>query len=404
MRFFNNKYAVCFSAVLLSSTAQAEIKVYDLNGYSFSVDGWVILNASSTSGDADGNDAFRITSGDSPNMFGFNVGLPDYNGTKTTARLGLRINPHSGEGNQKNQGNVGSTASKSLDPREIFVKFEGDYGEFVLGKQYSLFNGRPILADSSVLAGGFFAYDIANDGGALGAGSLHSGYLYANFNSGFRYNSPRSNPLQASIALYDPSKIESILPSVGSAPQAAKTTLPRVEAEIAYSGEAGDVKYTAYVDGVYQKAEGCVISGVTCASGDEVTAKGVSTGLSLDFGSFKFFASAFKAEGLGSALQLDFDSLDDTGKERDSDGFWVQATARVTPSTLLRVSYGETTIDDTVATLGHEAKGTVLGIYHDVNSHATIYGEIGRSEFDRNPVFLQETKTDYITAGVRVMF
>ncbi|MEH6471116.1 MAG: hypothetical protein V7752_07690 [Halopseudomonas sp.] len=77
--------------------ASAEIKVDEKYGYSFSADDWIILNASSTNADADGNDA-------------------------------------------------------------------------------------------SVLAGFFFAYGIANDGGALGIGSLHSGYLYANFNSGIRYS------------------------------------------------------------------------------------------------------------------------------------------------------------------------------------------------------------------------
>ncbi|MGF1863975.1 hypothetical protein L4D15_01695 [Enterovibrio norvegicus] len=392
------------AGVLISSYSQAEIMVLEDNGYTFGVDGWVILNASSTRGDAEGNDAFRITSGDSPNMIGFNFGVPKFEGIKANARLGLRINPHSGQGNQKNLGNVGSTASQSIDPREIYASFDGDFGQVVIGKQYSIFNGRPILADASVLAGGFFAYDIANDGGALGAGSLHSGYLYANFNSGIRYNSPFDSPFKVSLALYDPSKIQSVLASVANKPVASKTTSPRIEGEMSYSNTFSGGSYTLYADSIFQKAENCQIGGSKCSAGSDVEASGYSAGIDLKLGAFGFFASGFQGEGLGSALQLDFDSLDDAGQERESSGYWLQTTAKVTPNTTLRLSYGETTIDDTAATKGHTAKGTVFGVYHDYGDHIALYSEIGRSDFDLNPVFLQATETDYVTAGVRLMW
>ncbi|MDD1780301.1 hypothetical protein LRP49_03715 [Enterovibrio sp. ZSDZ35] len=391
-------------ALLISPYAMAEIPVYDKDGYSFGVDGWVILNASSTRGDAEGNDAFRITSGDSPNMVGFNFGVPESQGIKANARLGLRINPHSGEGNYKNLGNVGSTASKSLDPREIYATFDGDFGQIVIGKQYSIFNGRPVLADASVLAGGFFVYDIANDGGALGAGSLHSGYLYANFNSGIRYNSPTDSSVKFSVGLYDPSTIQSILPSVKSAPVASKTTSPRFEADVSYGQDFDGGNFLLYADTIYQSAENCTVNGVTCASGSKVEATGYSAGASLNYGIFSLFASGFKGEGLGSALQLDFDSLDDSGRERESSGYWLQTTVNVTTDTLLRLSYGETKIDQTDATAGHKAQGTVFGIYHNYNDHIALYTEVGRSEFDLNPVFGQATETDYITVGTRLMW
>lgn len=390
-------------AVLTISSAQAEIQLFEKDGYTFSTNGWVILNMSSTHGDTSMNDAFRITSGDSPNNFGFRVGVPEMNGIKTEAYLGLRINPHSGAGNFKNNGNVGSTASSSIDPREFWASFTSDGGQVVIGKQYSLYQGRPILADASVLAGGFFAFDNANTGAALGAGSLHSGYLYANFNSGLRYNSPKTNPLKFAVAIYDPSEIRNVF--VASAPVASKTMTPRVEAEVSYDGKFNSGDYLFYVDGVTQDAKNCRVGTAVCAAGDTVRGSGVSTGASLNAGIFGFFVSGFKAKGLGSVLQFDSDALDAAGNERKSKGYWLQATVQATPVLMLRASYGQTRIDDTAATIGHVAKGTLLGGYYALNKFTTLYGEVGRSEFDHNPAANNiETSTDYVTAGVRFMW
>ncbi len=391
------------AGLVLTGSAAAEIEVLDKEGYRFSVDGWVIFNASSTRGDEDANDAFRITSGDSPNLIGFNFAVPETDGIRMSSRLGLRINPHSGEGNFKNRGNVADTASKAIDPREIWARFEGDFGRLTIGKHYSIFQGRPILADASVLAGGFFAYDNANTGGALGAGSLHSGYLYANFNSGVRYDSPQAHPLKLALGLYDPSQMGNVfLPAAGLA---SKTTLPRVEAELAWDGTFDGGGYTLYADAVHQHAENCRLAGGgTCAGGDSVDGRGVSLGAELKAGPFGLFASAFTGKGLGSALMFDYDALDGDGRERKSKGFWVQATARVASATTVRLSHGRTRIDDTAATPGHEAKGTLAGLYHGLNRFVTLYGELGRSEFDFNPAFGRATETDYLTFGARFMW
>ncbi len=391
------------AGLALAGSAAAEIAVFDKDGYRFSVDGWVILNASSTRGDEDANDAFRITSGDSPNLIGFNFAVPETDGLKLSSRLGLRINPHSGEGNFKNRGNVADTASKAIDPREIWARFEGDFGQVTIGKHYSIFQGRPILADASVLAGGFFAYDNANTGGALGAGSLHSGYLYANFNSGLRYDSPQAHALKLAVGLYDPSQMGNVfLPAAGLA---SKTTLPRIEAELAWEGEFDGGSYTLYADAVHQRAENCRLpDGSSCVGGDAVNGRGASLGGELKLGAFGFFASAFTGKGLGSALMFDYDALDAEGRERESKGYWVQATAQLAPATTVRLSHGRTRIDDTAATPGHEAKGTLAGLYHGLNRFVTVYGELGRSEFDFNPAFGRATDTDYVTVGARFMW
>jgi len=385
------------------SSAHAEIQVFEKDGYTFSVDGWVILNASSTRGDTAMSDAFRITSGDSPNNFGFNVGVPEIDGIKTHARLGLRVNPHSGAGNFKNNGNVGSTASTSIDPREFWASFTSSAGQLVVGKQYSLYQGRSVLADASVLAGGFFAYDNANTGAAMAAGSLHSGYLYANFNSGLRYNTPQTNPLKASIAIYDPSEMRNVF--VASAPLASKTETPRFEAEISYDGKLSNGSYLLYMDGVTQEAKDCKVGAAVCAAGDSVKGTGMSAGASLNIGNVGLFVSGFNAKGLGSVLQYDTDSLDAVGNERKSKGYWLQGTLNATPALLLRASYGETRVDSTTATLGHIAKGTMFGGYYTFNKFTTIYGELGRSVFDHNPAAGNvATSTDYLNAGVRFMW
>jgi hypothetical protein len=394
-----HKQSMAAACALLAGSAQAEVGFNSAEGWRFSTDGWVILQAHRQNGDIPETTGFRITSGTTPSLIAFNVAAPAGAGLKISSRVGLYINPHSGEGNFRNAGNVGDTGSKALDPREIWAKVSAGWGEVVFGKAYSIYQGEAVLADASVLAGGLTGYDHVNTPNAFAA-SFNGGYMWANFNAGVRYNSPQDAPLRFSVGVYDPSRIRNVFVGAG----AAQTRSPRVEAGVYYRLAPGVARIRLYADAIHQDARGCLTAAGTPCASTRVTSRGVSAGTIAELGDVNLVLTGFRGRGLGSVLLQDVDALDAAGRERDSRGYFGQVVYRLQPGLSLRYSYGRTRIHDTAATTGHTGKAHIAGAYYTVHPLLTVYGELARSTFTLNPVFGRATSTDYATAGVRFMW
>jgi hypothetical protein len=378
--------------------ALAEVGFETAQGWKLSTDGWIILQAHRQSGDTDETTGFRMTSGTTPSLFAFNVTAPAVDGVTFSGRVGLYINPQSGDGNFRNAGNVGASGSRSLDPREIWGKAAGSWGELVFGKAYGIYQGEAVLADPSVLAGGLTGYDQVNTTDALAA-SFNAGYLYTNFNAGLRYNSPKSHRLSLSVAIYDPSQIRSVF--AGSA--ATQTKSPRIESGAYYNDTFGTVKIKVYGDAIYQNAQRCRLSSGAACLDDRVKTTGVSGGAMLDTGMWHLYASTFSAKGLGSVLMQDVDALDALGRARKSKGYYGQLLCRIDALTL-RYSHGRTEVDDTSATPGHVATSDTVGAYYALKKYATVYAEVAKSKFTLNPVLGVPTDTRYLTLGGRFVW
>ncbi|MES2263226.1 MAG: hypothetical protein V4724_32285 [Pseudomonadota bacterium] len=388
--------AICATAC---GSAWSGVGFDTADGWKYSTDGWIILQAHRQNGDTRETTGFRITSGSTPSLIAFNVSAPALDGIALSSRVGLYINPQSGEGNFRNAGNVGNTGAKALDPREIWGKLSAGWGEIIFGKAYSIYQGEAVLADASVLAGGLTGYDNVNTTNALAA-SFNAGYMYANFNAGVRYNSPQSEALTISLGVYDPSQIRNVF--VGSG--ADQTKAPRVEAGLYFKPKLGAASVKLYTDFVYQSAQHCrTAAGAPCAD-DRVTTRGASAGATLDIGAFNLHLSGFSASGLGSVLMQDLDALDANGAERRSRGYFGQIVYRPVAGLSLRYSHGRTRIDDTAVTLGHTARTNIVGAYYGVNKYLTVYGELADSRFSNNPAFNVPTDTRYATAGARFMW
>lgn len=384
---------------LCSANAGAAVGFESAEGWKFSTDGWIILQAHRQNGDSVETTGFRMTSGTTPSLFAFNVTAPPVEGVTYSSRVGLYINPMSGEGNLRNAGNIGNTGAKSLDPREIWGKAAAGWGELIFGKSYSIYQGEAVLADASVLAGGLSGYDNANTTNALAA-TFNAGYLYTNFNAGLRYNSPKTSPLSFSVGLYDPSQIRNVF----NGAVASQTKSPRLEGGLYYNVQSDAAKLKLYGDFTYQRAQNCLTAaGLACQS-DQVRTSGLSAGATLDAGPVNLHLSGFAAKGLGSVLMQDLDALDADGRERKSRGLFTQVVYHASAPLSLRYSFGRTRIDDTAASAGHLAKSHIVGAYYALNQHATLYAELANSTFSRNPVFGRPTDTNYATVGGRFMW
>lgn len=375
------------------------------NGWQLSTDGMVNLFGIYTSGDerpglvngvdtqvnngitlADGDDSFRLRSGFLPGILAFNVKAPTINGLDMGARIGFYPNPQNA--------NTKNSFSTQIDLREIFFTVDGNFGQFLIGKTLSLYQGQNALTGMTLMGAGV---NIAAGGGTT-LGNIGYGYIYPQFNAQVRYTTPDISGFKLAVGIYDPSVIS------GSGQTAQITKTPRWEAEASYAATLGKGKLKTWVSGLYQEAE-------FKATGDEVEASGIAGGILAGYGGAEVVLSGFDGQGLGSTLMLDTDSLDPTGEERDSKGYLAQLTYTL-GATKFGVAYGANEMDETTAEKATRTGGgnseleeqnmLTFGIYHDINPHIKLVAEYSQAE---NEWFGgQNQEVDIVSVGTFFMW
>jgi len=216
--------------------------------------------------------------------------------------------------------------------RQAFLTFgDKSWGTVKMGKDIGIFGKNAILSDMTLLGvgGGF-----RNSGVSTTTGGIGSGYIYAAWKGQFAYTTPNMNGFQATIAAVNPNMID----RDSLAGSTKDQTSFGLEAEASYewtgdiSGKAwvstaqyNDVKDPDYVNGTSQAWD----------------VQMWDIGVNLNSGNLGLTAYYYDGEGGGSGV-LGYYGADSTGKERDSDGGYVQATYVIPTGTKLGLAYGTT--------------------------------------------------------------
>jgi hypothetical protein len=386
---------ICFAPV----TSQAELVVVSTDeGWEFSTDGMVNLFAVTSSGDerpdnvnngitlGDGNDSFRLRSGFLPGVLAFNIKAPTINGLDMGARIGFYPNPQND--------NTKNSFSTQIDLREIYFTVDGTFGQFLLGKTLSLFQGQNTLNGMTLMGTGVSAIS----GGGTTLGNIGYGYIYPQYNAQLRYTTPTRYGCKLAVGIYDPS----VIASTGI--EAGVTKAPRFESEASYTADFSGLSVKTWISGLYQNAE-------FEETGKEVEANGVAGGVAIGFKGAELVLSGFDGQALGSTLMLDTDSLDPAGDERDSQGYIAQFSYTYN-KTKFGVAYGcneidETAIEETVRSGGgvaelEEQNMLTFGVYHDLNPHFKLVAEYSQAE---NTWFGgQSQDVDFVSVGTFFMW
>ncbi len=386
---------------LLTTTSQASIVVGGDDGWTFSTDGLVNLFGAYESGDAipdfgagtrrggtivDNQEGFRLRVGLVPNVLAFNVKSPTIGGLDMAARIGFYPTFDS-----KDVGKSKNSFGNQIDLREVFFTVDGNFGQVLIGKTLSLYQGQNLLTDMTIWG---YGAQGALDGGGTPLGRIGYGYVYPQFNAQVRYTTPNLNGFKVALGLYDPSVIS------GPTASADETKLPRFEGEVTYAGVFDGGSFKAWLTGLWQEADFTSDSG----SDGSVEASGVAGGVQVFYKGWDLVLSGFDNTGVGSVLMLDTDSLDSAGKERDSQGFITQLMYGFNKGqTKAGVSYGGNFMDETSADKADRVSGTevqveeqtlwVFGIYHDINPHLKVMAEVMLTENQWHDGEEQNTET-----------
>jgi hypothetical protein len=213
------------------------------------------------------------------------------------------------------------------------------------------------------------------------------------------------NGFQASVGVFQPWN------TVNAGTSTLSGVSTGTQDEFGYQGQAsysfaGDVSgkvWAGFFSQSVQNIDGDVTSD---AEGD---ADAVEAGVSVSMGNMNLVAYAYDGEGIGTTAMLR-DGFDAAGKERDSDGGYVQATYVIPSGTKLGISWGESNLDRSADDVSQDhdivSKNEMLtvGAYHPLTKHLNIVAEYSKVESHSNKIDTASTESDIMAVGAILFF
>ena len=369
------------------------------------------------------SDSQGINTGLLPSWLGF-TGTTRQNNTDVSFTISFQPNASD---------NSAAGDNKTPLNRQSYLSFgDKSWGSIKLGKDIGIFASGAILNDMTLLGVGSGAN--GRSGGATTLGGIGTGYVYAAWKGQATYTTPNMGGFQAKVGLMNPNNIPdantkvttrtyattnattgataiilgsyctanvaSLSVTVVSASTVTSTTTHTdtvtgaangsinqdrfgIEAEASYSW-TGDVAGKVWVSGAsydVTRQTAASTAATPVSQGYDITAFDV--GASISAGNFGLVGYYYDGEGLGTTL-FGNNGVTAGGKERDSDGGYVQATYVIPTGTKVGVAYGVSNLDtasgETNANLVEENERWTVGAYHPLTKHLNLVAEYNSTE------------------------
>ncbi|MDP2561578.1 porin [Psychrobium sp. 1_MG-2023] len=363
------KITLCSAAIacsLLSLNTQAAVTLYENDGMSFSSDGLVNVfysNSSIEKTDATGatsdRDQSRVRMGFLPNNIGFNF-ANQMSDVKVDVRSSFWVSVNDSDNNRDASPNDLGTGTL-IDVRQFYGKVSGDWGEVLIGKDFGLFNRENIMNDQLLLGFGqtsdFFGLV---DGGNVSFGNISTGYTYTFPKSQITYRSKEMNGFKFAVGLMDPNK----------AAAGSSEDMPRLEAELIYSGKVSDgADFKAWASAVTQSSQ---------VAGKDHDQSGVGYGAKFSSNGFSLTASGYQSEGLGHVAGLDHLVGSD---DNESSGFLVQG-AFSSGANRFVLTYGESENENKSSSSEVTHSNAGVAYFRTLYTGVTFVAEFNKTEVE----------------------
>lgn len=343
--------AALILAAGVSSPVMAEVSFESDNGWKAGFNGHIpIFAVFGNYDEPTDEDSFTITTGFNPATLQTSIYAPTQNGLEVSGHFQMNANIAPGDANTEFRSRVS----------EIAVA--GDFGKVNIGKGFGIY-GVPAIGDNgSALGVGLIG---GPDQVAATAGRIGNGYFYANFTPRVMYTSNNLGGLQFKVGLFSPSKVDGVTD--------AEYTMPRIEANVVYSGDNFSLWSSGFTQDVDSKT----------GTFDDYTMSGIDFGGSVSLGGLSVRGNYGITQGTGNgvfAARLD-------PNEEDASQWYVETTYQINRTTL-GVSYGEGE-DDFIAGDGDDTDLTMLFARYAATDHLTLMAEYttlgtgnGQGEYD----------------------
>jgi predicted porin len=277
------------------------------------------------------------------------------------------------------QGN--SLGYPQQENRQAYLTFgDKSWGSIKVGKDLGIFASDAILNDMTLLGVGSAAGGLAGNTTTLGR--IGTGFVYADWKSQIAYTTPNFNGFQATAGLTQAWNSQAIdgddQVSTGRAGAGFA-----YEGKASYSFAANDVTGKVWVSGLAQKFQK-----VAGTNYDDRTAYAGDIGANVNFAGFGLTGYYYSGQGIGQTVQF-LGAFDPSGRMRDANGGYVQATYVLPTKTKVGLSWGQSTLErnlgDTGTTTGIGNKDMedsmwAAGLYHPLTKHLNLVAEYTDTE------------------------
>jgi len=396
----NNKIKAAVAGAVLASASVANAGItwdagewtVDMNG---NVNAYAIINSSDDTAQAVGGLANTKSNDDT--AASINTGLlPSWLGFTATTRQN-DIDTSVTISFQPGASVTGALAGGGgTENRQAFLTFgDKSWGSVKVGKDLGIFGSTAILNDMTLLGVGSQGVVGTAGGTTTTLGRIGTGYIYADWNGQIAYTTPNMNGLSLTLGLMQPWN--------STASSAISETTTGSTDQFGYQGQGsyswtGDFAGKVWVGFFSQEVTGGL---------DEDRAQAFEAGVSATVANINLVAYGYSGEGVGTTALLR-DGFDATGKMRDSDGGYVQATYVIPTGTKLGVSYGVSKLDDNAADAGDslvkENTMLTIGAYHPLTKHLNLVAEYSNVESESHLSTQGDTESNIFSVGAILFF
>jgi len=306
----------------------------------------------------------------------------------------ISINPGSSTTRAGIQNGGDGTGNSNQENRQAFVTFgDKSWGSIKLGKDLGIFASDAILNDMTLLGVGSGAGFLAGNTTTLGR--IGTGFIYADWKSQIAYTSPNFNGFSFTAGVTQSFDALNITGSDATG-AGREGSVPALEAKASYEW-AGDVGGKVWASAITQKLE--------VSTGGDETVRGFDVGATVNVAGFGLTGYYYDGKGLDTTVQM-LGAIDQNGKRRDSDGYYVQGTYTLPGvGTKLGLSYGESNLDrngaaDVLAADLENSMWTV-GAYHPLTKHLNLVAEYSNVETDFGAL---DSKAKTVSLGAILFF
>jgi len=318
--------------------------------------------------------------------------LPNYLAVSGTTRQNdldvaftISINPGASTTHAGLQGaGTGTLNESGQENRQAFLTFgDKSWGSIKLGKDLGVFASDAILNDMTLLGVGGGAGALAGNTTTLGR--IGTGFMYADWKAQVAYTTPNFSGFQATVAMTQAFDAIDYLgwPVLGSGTRSGSRggASPAFEGKASYTYAVNDVTGKVWVSGISQK-----LKQVNPSTADDVslTAWATDVGVSANVAGFGLTGYYYSGEGIGQTMQFFNGISHETGKKRDSDGGYLQATYVLPTKTKIGLSWGQSNLDGVTGDEDGFNKltdsMTTVGAYHPLTKHLNLVAEYSQTK------------------------
>ena len=271
---------------------------------------------------------------------------------------------HGDGSNARGVDNAGGVVNNTFLNRQTYIKFgDASWGSIKLGKDLGIYASDAILNDMTLLGVGAGA-GLSGAGGNTTLGGIGSGYQYAAWKGQVAYTTPNWNGFQATVGIVNPNMFGN--PTV-------EQDQFGYEAKASYAW-TGDVSGKVWASGASYD--------VDASKTDSWGSKRISAydlGANVNVAGFGLTGYVYDGRGNGITA-LGLSGIDaTTGKRRDGNGGYIQATYVIPFGTKLGLAYGESNLDkysgETDSAVVEKHERITVGAYHPITKSLNLVAE-----------------------------